>query len=80
MYNVNDFKFLLDIVDDLSANLCNSVKGPGEPAGAALHTVAMGELKQELVHFFSATYYYENYYDFDNYSDYQVIILLLLCY
>lgn len=29
MYNVNDFKFLLDIVDDLSVNLCNSVKGPG---------------------------------------------------
>ncbi|XP_067337696.1 collagen alpha-1(XII) chain isoform X3 [Channa argus] len=29
MYNVNDFQFLLDIVDDLSENLCNSVKGPG---------------------------------------------------
>lgn len=29
MYNVNDFKFLLDIVDDLSVNLCNSVKGSG---------------------------------------------------
>lgn len=29
MYNVNDFQFLLDIVDDLSVNLCNSVKGPG---------------------------------------------------
>ncbi|KAG7508225.1 collagen alpha-1(XII) chain-like isoform X2 [Solea senegalensis] len=29
MYNVNDFKFLVDIVDDLSSNLCNSVKGPG---------------------------------------------------
>ncbi|TKS75342.1 Collagen alpha-1(XII) chain [Collichthys lucidus] len=29
MYNVNDFQFLLDIVDDLSTNLCNSVKGPG---------------------------------------------------
>lgn len=29
MYNVNDFKFLVDIVDDLSGNLCNSVKGPG---------------------------------------------------
>uniref|UniRef100_A0A3Q4MGK4 Collagen alpha-1(XII) chain n=1 Tax=Neolamprologus brichardi TaxID=32507 RepID=A0A3Q4MGK4_NEOBR len=28
MYNVNDFKFLLDIVDELSENLCNSVKGP----------------------------------------------------
>ncbi|XP_047243771.1 collagen alpha-1(XII) chain isoform X2 [Girardinichthys multiradiatus] len=27
MYNVADFKFLLDIVDDLSGNLCNSVKG-----------------------------------------------------
>ncbi|XP_070782388.1 collagen alpha-1(XII) chain [Enoplosus armatus] len=30
MYNVNDFRFLLDIVDDLTVNLCNSVKGPGE--------------------------------------------------
>lgn len=29
MYNVNDFSFLLDIVDDLTVNLCNSVKGPG---------------------------------------------------
>ncbi|KAI3364626.1 hypothetical protein L3Q82_011406, partial [Scortum barcoo] len=29
MYNVNDFQFLLDIVDDLTINLCNSVKGPG---------------------------------------------------
>lgn len=41
MYNVNDFKFLLDIVDDLSVNLCNSVKGPGEPAGGALLTVVV---------------------------------------
>uniref|UniRef100_A0A7N6B6R2 Collagen alpha-1(XII) chain n=1 Tax=Anabas testudineus TaxID=64144 RepID=A0A7N6B6R2_ANATE len=30
MYNVNDFQFLLDIVDDLTVNLCNSVKGGGE--------------------------------------------------
>lgn len=29
MYNVNDFQFLLDIVDDLTINLCNSVKGSG---------------------------------------------------
>ncbi|XP_076011110.1 collagen alpha-1(XII) chain isoform X2 [Genypterus blacodes] len=29
MYNVNDFQFLLDIVDELTVNLCNSVKGPG---------------------------------------------------
>ena len=29
MYNVNDFSFLLDIVDELTVNLCNSVKGPG---------------------------------------------------
>ncbi|XP_061563452.1 collagen alpha-1(XII) chain-like [Cololabis saira] len=28
MYNVEDFKFLLDIVDELTVNLCNSVKGP----------------------------------------------------
>nr|XP_040016906.1 LOW QUALITY PROTEIN: collagen alpha-1(XII) chain [Gasterosteus aculeatus aculeatus] len=29
MYNVKDFKFLVDIVDELTVNLCNSVKGPG---------------------------------------------------
>lgn len=29
MYNVADFSFLLDIVDKLTDNLCNSVKGPG---------------------------------------------------
>ncbi|CAG09870.1 unnamed protein product [Tetraodon nigroviridis] len=29
MYNVADFSFLLDIVDNLTNNLCNSVKGPG---------------------------------------------------
>lgn len=29
MYNVADFSFLLDIVDTLTNNLCNSVKGPG---------------------------------------------------
>lgn len=29
MYNVADFSFLLDIVDNLTDNLCNSVKGPG---------------------------------------------------
>ncbi|XP_028252836.1 collagen alpha-1(XII) chain isoform X3 [Parambassis ranga] len=28
MYNVNDFQFLVDIIDDLTVNLCNSVKGP----------------------------------------------------
>uniref|UniRef100_A0AAQ5YIG9 Collagen alpha-1(XII) chain n=1 Tax=Amphiprion ocellaris TaxID=80972 RepID=A0AAQ5YIG9_AMPOC len=28
MYNVNDFQFMVDIVDDLTINLCNSVKGP----------------------------------------------------
>ncbi|XP_067335458.1 collagen alpha-1(XII) chain isoform X2 [Channa argus] len=29
MYNVADFSFLLDIVDNLTDNLCSSVKGPG---------------------------------------------------
>ncbi|XP_068565200.1 collagen alpha-1(XII) chain [Cebidichthys violaceus] len=29
MYNVKDFKFMVDIVDDLTVNLCNSVKGSG---------------------------------------------------
>jgi len=32
MYNVKDFKFMMDIVDELTVNLCNSVKGPGRPA------------------------------------------------
>ncbi|PWA16437.1 hypothetical protein CCH79_00004628, partial [Gambusia affinis] len=31
MYNVADFSFLLDIVDNLNDNLCNSVKGGGAP-------------------------------------------------
>uniref|UniRef100_A0A8C2Z6A7 Collagen type XII alpha 1 chain n=1 Tax=Cyclopterus lumpus TaxID=8103 RepID=A0A8C2Z6A7_CYCLU len=31
MYNVADFSFLLEIVDSLTENLCNSVKGPGAP-------------------------------------------------
>ncbi|XP_044022471.1 collagen alpha-1(XII) chain isoform X2 [Siniperca chuatsi] len=34
MYNVADFSFLLDIVDNLTDNLCNSVKGPGDAPGA----------------------------------------------
>ncbi|XP_075883605.1 collagen alpha-1(XII) chain isoform X2 [Nelusetta ayraudi] len=34
MYNVADFSFLLDIVDKLTDNLCNSVKGPGGPPDA----------------------------------------------
>ncbi|TRY57351.1 hypothetical protein DNTS_024942 [Danionella cerebrum] len=34
MYNVNDFSFLLDIVDGLSENLCNSVKGTGGGPGS----------------------------------------------
>lgn len=39
MYNVNDFQFLLDIVDDLTVNLCNSVKGPGRRKGLCfIHT------------------------------------------
>lgn len=29
MYNVADFSFLLDIVDNVADNLCNSVKGGG---------------------------------------------------
>lgn len=29
-YNVADFESLSKIVDDLTINLCNSVKGPGE--------------------------------------------------
>lgn len=29
MYNVAEFQFLVTIVDDLTVNLCNSVKGPG---------------------------------------------------
>uniref|UniRef100_A0A665VIL6 Collagen alpha-1(XII) chain n=1 Tax=Echeneis naucrates TaxID=173247 RepID=A0A665VIL6_ECHNA len=39
MYNVNDFQFLVDIVDDLTTNLCNSVKGPGEELAAPTNLV-----------------------------------------
>ncbi|XP_063040582.1 collagen alpha-1(XII) chain isoform X2 [Engraulis encrasicolus] len=38
MYNVDDFSFLLDIVDDLTVNLCNSVKGGGPAAPTDLVT------------------------------------------
>uniref|UniRef100_A0A8D0CFC3 Collagen alpha-1(XII) chain n=2 Tax=Salvator merianae TaxID=96440 RepID=A0A8D0CFC3_SALMN len=30
VYNVGDFSLLVNIVDDLTINLCNSVKGPGD--------------------------------------------------
>ncbi|KAM9842426.1 collagen alpha-1(XII) chain [Aulostomus maculatus] len=39
MYNVADFSFLLDIVDSLTENLCNSVKGPGGPPEAPTNLV-----------------------------------------
>ncbi|XP_041667909.1 collagen alpha-1(XII) chain isoform X2 [Cheilinus undulatus] len=39
MYNVADFSFLLDIVDNLSENLCNSVKGPGGAPDAPTNLV-----------------------------------------
>ncbi|KAM9340955.1 collagen alpha-1(XII) chain [Symphorus nematophorus] len=39
MYNVADFSFLLDIVDNLTDNLCNSVKGPGGPPEAPTNLV-----------------------------------------
>uniref|UniRef100_A0A3Q1FWL3 Collagen alpha-1(XII) chain n=1 Tax=Acanthochromis polyacanthus TaxID=80966 RepID=A0A3Q1FWL3_9TELE len=38
MYNVNDFQFMVDIVDDLTINLCNSVKGSGPEAPTNLVT------------------------------------------
>ena len=38
MYNVKDFSFLLDIVDRLTDNLCNSVKGSGTFVGISIHT------------------------------------------
>ncbi|XP_056150871.1 collagen alpha-1(XII) chain isoform X2 [Lampris incognitus] len=45
MYNVNDFTFLMDIVDGLSENLCNSVKGPVESADPPTNLVT-----SELTH------------------------------
>uniref|UniRef100_A0A7N8WLF5 Collagen, type XII, alpha 1a n=1 Tax=Mastacembelus armatus TaxID=205130 RepID=A0A7N8WLF5_9TELE len=39
MYNVADFYFLLDIVDNLTDNLCNSVKGPGGAPGSPTNLV-----------------------------------------
>lgn len=40
-YNVADFESLSKIVDDLTINLCNSVKGPGKiiPGFLTLSTV-----------------------------------------
>ena len=37
MYNVKDFSFLLDIVDRVTDNLCNSVKGSGIFVGKSIH-------------------------------------------
>ncbi|XP_061650641.1 collagen alpha-1(XII) chain isoform X2 [Phyllopteryx taeniolatus] len=39
MYNVADFSFLLDIVDRITDNLCNSVKGPGGAPDAPTNLV-----------------------------------------
>ncbi|KAM7403882.1 hypothetical protein PAMA_004351 [Pampus argenteus] len=39
MYNVADFSFLLDIVDNLTDNLCNSVKGPGDVPDAPTNLI-----------------------------------------
>ncbi|XP_042634305.1 collagen alpha-1(XII) chain-like isoform X5 [Cyprinus carpio] len=52
MYNVNDFSFLLDIVDDLTVNLCNSVKGPASGPGTPTDLVT-----SEVTHYsFRATW------------------------
>lgn len=40
MYNVADFSFLLDIVDNLTDNLCNSVKGPGKYEFSSTHALS----------------------------------------
>lgn len=36
-YNVADFESLSKIVDDLTINLCNSVKGPGKLSQVLLY-------------------------------------------
>uniref|UniRef100_A0A669BGH9 Collagen alpha-1(XII) chain n=1 Tax=Oreochromis niloticus TaxID=8128 RepID=A0A669BGH9_ORENI len=46
MYNVNDFKFLLDIVDELSENLCNSVKGSGREDATSPTDLVTSEVTQ----------------------------------
>ncbi|ROL43009.1 Collagen alpha-1(XII) chain [Anabarilius grahami] len=52
MYNVNDFSFLMDIVDDLTVNLCNSVKGPDSGPGTPTDLVT-----SEVTHYsFRATW------------------------
>lgn len=43
MYNVADFSFLLDIVDNLTDNLCNSVKGPGTVCMSLHHIVYISD-------------------------------------
>ncbi|XP_011614348.2 collagen alpha-1(XII) chain isoform X2 [Takifugu rubripes] len=48
MYNVADFSFLLDIVDNLTDNLCNSVKGPGGPPEAPTNLVTSDATHQSF--------------------------------
>uniref|UniRef100_A0A3Q2PH07 Collagen, type XII, alpha 1b n=1 Tax=Fundulus heteroclitus TaxID=8078 RepID=A0A3Q2PH07_FUNHE len=62
MYNVQDFKFMVDIVDDLTVNLCNSVKGSGRKNTAGSeHYTQMGPptnlVTSEVTHYsFRATW------------------------
>ncbi|XP_030212285.1 collagen alpha-1(XII) chain isoform X2 [Gadus morhua] len=52
MYNVKDFSFLLDIVDRVTDNLCNSVKGSGDAPEAPTDLVT-----SEVTHYsFRATW------------------------
>nr|XP_043903464.1 collagen alpha-1(XII) chain-like isoform X1 [Solea senegalensis] len=53
MYNVADFSFLYDIVDRLTDNLCNSVKGPGGGAPDAPTDLVTSEVTH---HSFRATW------------------------
>ncbi|XP_056248925.1 collagen alpha-1(XII) chain isoform X1 [Seriola aureovittata] len=48
MYNVADFSFLLDIVDNLTDNLCNSVKGPGGALDAPTDLVTSDVTQQSF--------------------------------
>nr|XP_014263936.2 collagen alpha-1(XII) chain-like [Maylandia zebra] len=45
MYNVYDFQFLVDITDELSVNLCNSVKGSEAPTNLVTSEVTQSSFR-----------------------------------
>ncbi len=62
MYNVNDFQFLLDIVDDLTINLCNSVKGPGRKTVTCSFIIQLVSLVLESTYRYIDTGFFQSLY------------------